>query len=448
MRFLEHFFALKENRTSVRTEFLAGLTTFLTMAYIIFVQPSVLARDFAGVPTGLDFGAILLATCLASALACFLMGLYARYPIALAPGMGENFFFISVIMSLASFRLPHPWQITLGIVFIASVLFVLLSFFGARQAVIDTLSPALKTAIAAGIGLFVAFIGLKNAGVIISNPATGISLTPHLLSRETAIFFFGLILTAALHFHRIRGAIVWGILFSTLLAIALGEVSWTGRIFGLPDVKESAIFKMDIRNALLPVCLPYIAVFLFMDFFDTTGTLIAVAKQAGFMKNNEMPRVKEALVADALAGVGGACLGTSTVTSYIESAAGVQQGGRTGLTSVTTGLFFLLAIFFSPVIGLVGQHLSITAPALVIVGTLMAQNIRDIEWEDISESLPAFLIILGIPLTFSIADGIALGLVSYPLIKLSCGKAREIKWPMVFVATFLIGYFLFIRSRI
>lgn len=445
---LERIFRLKENRTDARTELLAGFTTFLTMAYIIFVQPAVLSKDFAGNPTGLDFGAILLATCLASAFGSILMGLYAKYPIALAPGMGENFFFISVIMSLASLRLPHPWQITLGIVFVAGILFLLLSLFGARQAVIDTLSPTMKNSIAVGIGLFITFIGLKNGGLIISNPATGISLNPHLLSREIAVFFAGLLVTATLHSYRVRGAIVWGILSGTLLAIALGEISWSGNIFGLPEVKENAVFKMDIRRALTPACLPFIAVFLFMDFFDTTGTLIAVAKQAGFIKNNVMPRARQALLADAIASVGGACLGTSTVTSYIESSAGVQQGGRTGLTSVTTGVLFILAVFLSPLIALVGQHLSVTAPALVIVGTLMAQNIREIDWTDISESLPAFLVILGIPLTYSIADGIALGLVIYPFLKVLCGKANEVKWPMYLVAAFLVGYFLFIRSSI
>ncbi|HNV87123.1 MAG TPA: NCS2 family permease [Candidatus Omnitrophota bacterium] len=445
---LEKLFRLSENQTTVRREFIAGLTTFLTMAYIIFVQPTVLSQDFTGNPTGLDFGAILLATCLASALGCALMGLYAGYPIALAPGMGENFFFISVIMALTALGLPHPWRIALGIVFFAGVLFVILSFFGARQAVIDTLSPAMKNAIAVGIGLLIAFIGLKNSGIIVANAVTGVSLTPHLFSRDIAIFFFGLGVTTAFQAYRIRGAIVWGILAGLLLALILGEISWSGKILGLPEIKQNAIFEMDLRNALLPACIPFIIVFLFMDFFDTTGTLIAVAKQAGIMKNNEMPRAKQALLADALAGVGGACFGTSTITSYIESAAGVQQGGRTGLTALTAGGFFILAIFFSPLIGLVGQHLAITAPALVIVGILMAQNIKEIDWDDLSESIPSFLIILGIPLTYSIADGIALGLLAYPAIKILCGKSKDVKWPMYLVALLLIAYFLFIRPKI
>jgi len=444
----EKLFRLSENGTTVRREFLAGLTTFLTMAYIIFVQPTVLSHDFSGNSTGLDFGAILLATCLASALGCALMGLYAKYPIALAPGMGENFFFISVIMALTALGLPHPWRIALGIVFIAGILFVILSFFGARQAVIDTLSPAMKNAIAVGIGLLIAFIGLKNSGLIVANPVTGVSLTSHLFSRDIAIFFFGLGMTTAFQAYRIRGAIVWGILAGLLLALALGEISWSGKILGFPEIKQNAIFEMDLRNALLPACIPFIIVFLFMDFFDTTGTLIAVAKQAGLMRNNELPRAKQALLADALAGVGGACLGTSTVTSYIESAAGVQQGGRTGLTALTTGALFILAIFFSPLIGMVGQHLAITAPALVIVGTLMAQNIKEIDWSDLSESIPSFLIVLGIPLTYSIADGIALGLLTYPAIKGLCGKTKDVKWPMYLVALLLVAYFLLIRPKI
>ncbi len=441
------FFRLAENGTSVSTEILAGVTTFLTMAYIIFVQPAVLSTDFAGKPTGLDFNAVLLATCLAAAAATTLMALLARYPIALAPGMGENFFFVSVVMTLTTLGMADAWKTALAIVFLSGAVFLILSFCRVREAVIDGISPSMGNAIAAGIGLFIAFIGLRNGGLIVAKPGTLVGLATQVVSADVAIFGFGLLVTAVLHARRIRASILLGILAAGLLAFGLGKVSYQG-ILGLPAIEKSAVWQMDFRGALSLTCLPFIVVFLFMDLFDSVGTLMGVAQQAGLLKNGRLPRASQALLADAAGTVAGAALGTSTVTSFIESATGVEQGGRTGLTGLTVAALFVLAIFFSPLVAMIGQYPPITAPALVVVGALMLRNSQNIDWQDFSESIPSFLIIVGIPLTYSIADGLALGFVSYPLVKFFSGKGREVKWPMYLLAAILVYYFLYFRTQL
>ncbi len=444
---LNRFFRLAENQTSVPTEILAGITTFLTMAYIIFVQPAVLTTDFAGHPTGLDLNAVLLATCLASAAGTIVMALLARYPIALAPGMGENFFFVSVVMSLTALGIADAWKTALAIVFLSGAAFIILSLLRVREAVIDGISPSMGNAIAVGIGLFIAFIGLRNGGLIIAKPGTLVGLNTHIMSADFAVFGFGLLVTAALHARRVRGSILIGILAAALLAVALGKAHYT-RVFGLPAIEKSAVWQLDFRGALTLTCLPFIVVFLFMDLFDTVGTLVGVGQQAGLMKNNRLPRASEALLADAAGTVIGAALGTSTVTSFIESATGVEQGGRTGLTAITVAGLFFLALFFSPLVAMIGKYPPITAPALVIVGALMLQNTRKIDWLDFSESIPAFLIIVGIPLTYSIADGLALGFICYPFIKFFSGKGREVKWLMYVLAVILVFYFIFFRTKL
>jgi len=444
---LNRFFRLAENHTNVQTEILAGVTTFLTMAYIIFVQPAILATDFSGNPTGMDANAVLLATCLASAFATLIMSLLARYPIALAPGMGENFFFVSVVMALTALGIADAWKTALAIVFISGLLFVLLSLFRVREAVIEGISPSMSNAIAVGIGLFIAFIGLRNGGLIIDKPGTLVGLNTKFISADFAVFGLGLLVTAVLHARRIRGSILIGILAAALLAIWLGKVSYTG-ILGLPVIKQSTIWQMDFRGALTLTCLPFIVVFLFMDLFDSVGTLMGVAQQAGLMKENKLPRASQALLADAGGTVVGAALGTSTITSFIESVTGIEQGGRTGLTGITVAALFILAIFFSPLVAMIGKYPPITAPALVIVGALMLQNSRKIDWQDFSESIPSFLIIIGIPLTYSIADGLAFGFVSYPLIKFFSGKGRDVKWPMYVLAVILVFYFIFFRTKL
>ncbi len=437
---LEKLFKLEEKGSTVRVELMAGLTTFMTMAYIIFVNPAVLSTDFTGNPTGLSSDAVMLATCLAASIATILMGLYANFPIAQAPGMGENFFFVTVVMAVAAKGVTNSWQVALGIVLISGIIFLILSLLKFRRAIIDAVSPSLKNGIAVGIGFFIAFIGLKNAGVIIATPGTAVKFNTHILQTNVLIFFAGLFLTAVFQVRKIRGSILWGILFTTLLSLAAGQVKYEG-ILGLP--KENAFFKFDLLTALKFQFLPFIIVFLFMDMFDTVGTLIGVSEQAGFIKDNKLPRANRALISDAVGTVVGACTGTSTVTSYIESAVGVEYGGRTGLTSVTVGLLFLVALFFSPLVGMVGKYLSITAPALVIVGSMMVRNVSKIDWIDYSEAIPAFLIILGIPLSYSIADGLAMGFIAYPVIKLLTGKGKEVSWLVYLVAAlFILRYTL------
>lgn len=448
---LERVFRLSESGTTVRTECLAGVTTFLTMSYIIFVQPAVLSTDFAGNPTGLDANAVLLATCVISALSCVGMGLLARYPIALAPGVGENFFFVSVIMALSAAGFESPWRVALGVVFIAGVVFFILSLLRVREAIINAVSPSVRSGIAVGIGVFIAFIGLQNGGVIIDHPSTLTTLNTQFFSSESApdlaVFFVGLLLAAGLQARRARGAILWGILGATLVALALQKIPFNG-IFGIPQIEQSAALQMDLPSAFSLTCLPFIIVFVFMDTFDTVGTLVGVAEQAGFMENNKLPRASRALAIDAAGTVAGAAMGTSTITSYVESAAGVAYGGRTGLTSVVVGLLFLVALLFSPLIGMIGQYPPITAPALVVVGCMMMRNATHIDWHDHSEAIPAFLIAIGIPLTYSIADGLTIGFIAYPVIKLIGGKWRATHWLMSVLAVILLAYFLLVRIQI
>ena len=443
---IDRLFQLSEHRTSVWRELLAGLVTFLTMSYILFVNPAILSTDFGGKPTGLDPGAVFLATCVASAIATAVMGLYAKYPIALAPGMGHNVFFVSVIMGLTGLGIVAAWKTALGIVLVSGVIFLLLSLLGVREAIINAISPSMKNSIAVGIGLFIAFIGLKNGAIIRGNPGTLVSLNPSLLSVDVAVFWLGLLITAVLHARRVAGSILWGIFAAAGLAAYWGKIQWTGSVMGLPDIRHSAILQLDLASVFTMTCLPFIVVFVFMDLFDTIGTLIGVSEQAGFIRDNKLPRAKQALTADAVGTIVGACLGTSTVTSYIESAAGVEQGGRTGLTSVTVAVLFLVSLLFAPIVAVIGQYPPVTAPALVLVGSMMARNVMKIDWNDSTEALPAFLVIVGIPLCFSIADGMALGLVCYPVIKLLSGRARDVKWLTYVLAAVLLAYFLLVRA--
>jgi len=470
---LDRYFGLTEHNTNLRTEFWAGLTTFLTMAYIIFVQPAVLSGSMFGMSTGMDFGAVTVATCVAAALATAIMGLYARYPIAQAPGMGENFFFVFSVLPAAGAAFASQikagdttaWQIGLGAVFIAGVLFLALSLLGVREKMLEAISPSMRNGIAIGIGLFIAFIGLQNAGLIVKDPGTAVKLNRHLFSPDLVVFFFGLLTTAALYVRGWRGAIVWGIIAATLLAVGVKsalphlpeaiskaqpvvesklatQFSLADRVISPPPSISPTFLKMDLANAFSLAMLPFILIFLFMDLFDTLGNLIGVGEQAGLVRDDKLPRAGKALVSDAVGTVAGAALGTSTVTSFIESAAGVERGGRTGLTALTTAVFFLLALFFYPVIRMVGNYPPVTAPALVVVGSMMIRNVVKIDWSDYSESMPAFLIMIGIPLTYSIADGLALGFIAYPLIKLASGRAREVKWLMYVTAATLFAYFI------
>ncbi len=476
---LDRLFGLSQNHTNVRTELLAGLTTFLTMAYIIFVQPAVLSGKMFNISTGMDFGAVTTATCLAAALATAIMGLYARYPIAQAPGMGENFFFVFSVLPAAAALMAaqenaagtSPWQIALGVVFISGVLFLILSLLGVREMLLDAISPSMRNGIAIGIGLFIAFIGLHNAGLVLWDKEVGVKLNRQFASPDLIVFFIGLLVTAGLHARRVRGSIIWGILAATLLALALryaipllppaisqAEVIKKSTLFerftvatavlSAPPSVTPTLLKMDLKLALTWAMAPFILIFLFMNVFDTLGTLIGVSEQAGFIRDGKLPRAKEALVSDAIATAAGAAMGTSTVTSFIESAAGVEQGGRTGLTAVVVALLFLLALFFSPIIAMVGSYPPITAPALIVVGSMMIRNVTKIDWSNYAESMPAFLVIIGIPLTYSIADGLAIGFIAYPFIKLLAGQGRDVRWLMYLTALVLIAYFVTIRASV
>jgi adenine/guanine/hypoxanthine permease len=467
---LDRFFRLSENHTSVRTEMLAGLTTFLTMAYIIFVQPQILARTPAGEPTGMDSGAVTTATCLAAALATAIMGLYGRYPIAQAPGMGENVMFAGLIGTLMAAGSATPWQTALGVIFISGVLFLLLSLYGVREAILDAISPSMRNGIAIGIGLFIALIGLHNADVIRPNPHTLVELNRRLDSPDVLVFCFGLLLTVGLYARRVRGSIVLGIVASTLLAVALqwalprlpeaisqsaavtdskllNEFEPASGVISRPPSIAPTFLAMDLRAALTWPMLPFILIFLFMDLFDTLGTLVGVSEQAGLIKDNKLPRAKQALVSDAVGTAAGAALGTSTVQSFIESAAGVEQGGRTGLTALVVAVLFLLALFFYPIIAMVGSYQVITAPALVVVGGMMMRNVVKVDWRNHAESMPAFLIMIGIPMSYSIGDGLALGFISYPVIKLMAGQGREVRPMMALIAVVLVAYFVVVRTQ-
>jgi AGZA family xanthine/uracil permease-like MFS transporter len=425
---LERLFRLQENGTTVRTELEAGLTTFLTMAYILVVNPLILSE--AGVP----IEGALFATAVSAAIGSVLMGLLANYPFALAPGMGLNAYFTySVVLGLGV-----PWQTALGAVFISGIVFILLTLGRIRELVVRAIPLPLKLATGAGIGLFIAFLGLKNAGIVAASPATLVTLG-EVTTLPVLIAIVGLIVTAALMARGWKSSIIVGIVLTAVAAYLTGVATPPSGIVAVPDA-SGTFLAMDLKGALALGLFQVIFVFLFVDLFDTVGTLIGLGAQAGFLtKDGELPRAQRALMADAVATSAGAVLGTSTVTSYIESATGVAEGGRTGLTAVVVGVLFLLAVFFSPLAAAVPAVA--TAPALIIVGSLMLKNALGIDWNDTTDAVPSFLTIIAMPLTFSIANGLALGFIAYPLIKLLAGRAKEVS-PLVYVlaALFVLRY--------
>ncbi len=422
---LERLFKLSENRTTLRTEVAAGVTTFLTMAYIIFVNPAIL-KD-AGVP----FEGALFATCVAAAAGSLMMGLLANYPFALAPGMGLNAYFTYTVV----LGLGHNWRVALGAVFISGVVFMILTLARVRAMIVDAIPMTMKTAVAAGIGLFIAFIGLKNAGAIVASPATFVTLG-HIASQPVLLAFGGFLITTVLMARGFKSAIIIGIFAVTVAAVLLGIAKPPDGVMEWPDWRSTAL-QLDVRGAVQLGLLDVIFVFLFIDMFDTIGSLMGLGQEAGFLtQDGRLPRVNRALFADAAATTVGALLGTSTVTTYIESATGVSEGGRTGITAVVVALLFLLAAFFSPLIGVIPPIA--TAPALIIVGALMIRSVISIQWDDVTEAIPAFLTMLAMPLTFSIANGLALGFIFYPLLKLLTGRWREVS-PLVYV---LAGLFM------
>ena len=420
---LERLFKLSENSTTIRTEIAAGLTTFLTMAYIIFVNPQILSE--AGVP----FSGAMFATCLSAAVGSLMMGLLANYPFALAPGMGLNAYFAYTVVK----TMGYDWRVALGAVFISGVAFLILTLARIRAMIVDAIPMTMKTSVAAGIGLFIAFIGLKNAGVIVASPATFVTLG-HVTSKPALLALGGLIVTAALMARGFRTAIIIGVFLVTAVAILLNLSKAPAGAIQTPDV-SSTFMKLDLGGALRLGAFDVIFIFLFVDLFDTIGSLMGLGRQAGYLTpDGKMPRVNRALFADAIATITGSIFGTSTVVTYIESATGVSEGGRTGLTAVTVAALFVLAMFFAPVAGAIPPIA--TAPALIIVGALMIGAVTSIKWEDMTEAIPAFLTMLAMPLTFSIANGLALGFIFYPLLKVLTGRWREVS-PLVYVLALL-----------
>ncbi len=442
-KILNYYFELEKNRTDIKTEFIAGATTFMTMAYIIFVNPAILSAPDG---SNMDFGAVTVATCFAAAFATLMMGFTANYPIALAPGMGLNAFFSFVVCG----KMGVPWQTALGIVFISGVIFTLLSASRIRELIVNSIPQSLKMASAAGIGLFIAFIGLKSAGFVVSDTNTFITLGA-LGSAPTLLSLTGLIILITLSARKIKGAILISILFTGIIGISFGMIEFKN-IVGTADLSKT-FFKLDIIDIFQLKYLAPILIFLFFDMFDTIGTLVGVGEQAGFIKDGKLPRGNRALVSDSVGTIAGSLLGTSTVTSYIESSAGISSGGRTGLANVFTALFFITALFFVPLAEMFGAGYKVsenaylypvTAPALIVVGSLMMGNVRKIQWNDITEAFPAFLTIILMPLTFSIAEGLAAGFVFYAFLKLVSGRSHEANWLVYGLSLILILRYIFL----
>lgn len=425
---LETLFKLREHGTDVKTEVLAGFTTFLTMAYIIFVNPAILSE------TGMDFKAVFVATCIAAALGSAVMGLVANYPIALAPGMGLNAYFtFSVVKGMGV-----SWEVALGAVFLSGLIFIVVSLFRVREAIVNAIPHALKLSISAGVGLFLAIIALKNAGLVVGHPATLVTLG-NVHDPKVLLAALGFLLIVALEYRKITGGVILGILAVTVLAIVLGYQKFDG-VVSMPPSIAPTFLRMDIEGALTAGLLGVVFVFFFVDLFDTTGTLIGVSHRAGLLDSQgRLPRLKRALLADSSAIVAGAALGTSSCTAYIESAAGTAVGGRTGLTAVVVAILFLAALFLSPLAGAVPAFA--TAPALLYVAVLMARGLAEIDWNDLTESAPAVITALAMPFTFSIADGIAFGFISYAGLKLLAGRGRDLSPAVIVIAVLWIVKF-------
>lgn len=444
---VDNYFGISSSTSSYKQELRAGITTFVTMAYILFVNPQILGNAIQ-LPGANGFAQLLTATALAAGIGSILMGILARYPFALAPGMGLNAYFaFSVVIGQ-----KIEWQVALGAVFISGTIFCILSVVRIREMIINAIPKDLKVATAAGIGLFLAILGLKNAGIVVDNPATLVGLGS-MTSAPAAIALFGLLITAILLVRNIRGAILIGIILSTILAIATGAAVFQGKAFGgftggfiqAPAWPSDLFFSFDLVAAINFGVLGIVFTFLFVDLFDTAGTLMGLADTAGYLdKQGRLPRASHAFFSDAVATMFGSILGTSTTTTYIESAAGINDGGRTGITSIVVGLLFLLSIFFWPLIGAVPA--AATAPALILVGALMMMGVGKIEWKNYSVAIPSFLTLIGMPLTFSIANGVSFGIVSYVAIKLLSGKPKEVNWLMYILAALLIIRFIYIAE--
>ena len=428
---LEEYFGFAARGTSWRTEILAGFTTFITMAYIIFVNPAILHE------TGMPIAAVTAATCLCAAFGSVLMGALANYPLALAPGMGLNAYFTYTVVK----AMHVPWQTALGAVFLSGIIFLVLTFTGIRQLLLSAIPHQLHAAVAGGIGLFIAFIGFRNAGIIVPNPTTTVSLG-NLHAPTTALALFGLILIAVLQVLRVRAAMLIGVLGTMAMGLVFGQVHWAPAPYHLASLGETA-FRLDVRGALRIGAAEIIFVFLFVDLFDNIGTLVAVSERAGLMTpDHQIPRLNRIFFADATATIVGSLTGTSTVTSYVESSAGVAAGGRTGVTAIVTGVLFA-SLFIAPLVGAIPSFA--TAPALILVGGLMVTGLGQIEWTDPVIAIPAFLTVTTIPLTWSIADGLSFGLSSYALLEVLTGRAKRSNWMLYTLAVLFLARFFFLH---
>jgi len=427
---LEKLFKLKQHNTSLRQEVVAGITTFLTMAYIIFVNPMMLAD------AGMDHGAVFVATCLAAAIGCLVMGLLANYPIALAPGMGLNAFFTYTVVG----EMGYSWETALGAVFMSGVCFLILSLVRIREWIVNSIPMSLRFGIAAGIGLFLALIGLKNAGIVVASPATLVTMGD-ITAFPALMAALGFFLIIAMVHRGLKAAVIFSILIVTVLGIIFGDVQYQG-LMAIPPSIAPTFMKMDLSNIFEISMLSVVFAFLFVDLFDTSGTLIAVAQRGGLLDDKgRLPRVKRALTADSVATITGAALGTSTTTSYIESIAGVSVGGRTGLTAVVVGLLFIAALFFSPLAAMVPAYA--TTGTLFYVAILMMSGLVHVDWDDLTEAAPVVVTCLLMPLTFSIANAIGLGFISYAVIKLITGRVKELNLGVVVVAALFIAKFMY-----
>ncbi|MCE1155910.1 MAG: NCS2 family permease [Bacteroidales bacterium] len=428
---LEKFFKLKENGTNVRTEVIAGITTFLTMAYILAVNPSILSA------AGMDQNALFTTTAIAAIIGTLVMALWAKLPFALAPGMGLNAFFaFSVVLGMG-----HSWQFALTAVLIEGIIFIFLTVFNVREAIVDAIPKSIRTAISSGIGLFIAFIGLQNAGIVVNNDATLVGLG-EITSGNALLGLIGLVITAVLVVKKVKGDLLIGILVTTLIGIPLGITQMKGFISVPPSI-EPIFFQFEWKEIFTFDMMIVVFTFLFVDIFDTLGTLVGVSTKAGMLdKNGKIPNAKKAFMADAIGTTAGAMLGTSTVTTYVESAAGVSEGGRTGLTALVTAIAFGAALFLSPVfLAIPGAA---TAPALILVGLYMLSPIRELDFNDFSETIPAFITIVAMPLTYSIAEGITLGVLSFVFINLLAGNFRKLSIGMYILAVLFILKYIFI----
>ena len=425
---MEQLFKLKQHGTTVKTEVMAGITTFMTMAYILAVNPGILSA------TGMPAGGVFTATALASLIATVLMALMANLPIALAPGMGLNAFFaFTVVLGMG-----YTWQLALTAVFVEGLIFIAMSFFGVREAIIKSIPKNIKTAVSVGIGLFIAFIGLQNAGIVANNDATLVGLGA-VTKGPALVALIGLVIMGVLLAFKVKGALLIGIIATTIVGIPFGVTTIPKGWSPVSAPAAPLFFQFQFDKIFTLDFVVVMFTFLFVDIFDTIGTLVGVTTQAGLInKNGDIPKVKQALLADAIGTVAGAALGTSTVTSYVESASGVAEGGRTGLTSLTTGLLFGLALFLSPLFLLVPG--AATAPALILVGLFMLSPVKELDLSDYTESIPAFLAMIMMPLTYSIAEGLVFGILSYILLKLITGKAKEIS-----IVTWIVGAFFILK---